>query len=82
MAKRKLQYPIVKVFWNDACGVNLWVDDKEARHSCVSTISLGYMLKKTNLGVTVAASMNDQKQVNNVCFVPRGMITKIEVLRR
>lgn len=82
MAKRKLIHPIVKVFWGDACGQRGWRPMSDALHGPVATISIGYMLKRTKLGVTVAATLNDFGDVNDVCFVPSRMITKIEVLRR
>lgn len=81
-AKRKLIHPIVKVYWDDACGQRRWLPVREARHEPVETITVGYMLKKTTVGITVAATLNDQGDCNDVCFVPRGMISKIEVIRR
>lgn len=82
MAKRNLIHPIVKVYWEDACGQQGWRPIKDARHEPVSTISVGYLVKKTQLGVTVAATLNDQTEVNDVVFIPRGMVQRIEVLRR
>lgn len=79
--KRRLVHPIVNVFWDDACGQQGWRDVKDARHAPTQTVTAGYMVKKTKAGVTIAATLNDQGQCNDVCFVPRGMVTKIEVLR-
>ena len=81
-SKRRLIHPIVKVFWDDACGGGGWRPVANALHRAVETVTVGYMVKKTKLGVTVAATLNDQGDCNDVCFVPRGMIKSIEVLRR
>lgn len=81
-SKRQLIHPIVKVYWDDACGQQGWRSVSDARHSAVETISIGYLVKKTKVGVTVAATLNDQGEVNDVVFVPAGMVTKIEILRR
>lgn len=82
MAKAKLIHPIVKVYWNDACGQRGWLPVGQALHRAVETISVGYMVKKTKDGVTVVGTLNDQGDCNDVCFVPAGMVTKIEVLQK
>jgi hypothetical protein len=84
MAKRKFKFgDIVQLEWRDAAGHTGWLHaDDLAEDGAMFTTSTGTFVKESKHGIYTAGMVNVRKSLNDVSFVPRGMITKTTLIRR
>lgn len=78
----KLKRPrLVEIHWDDAWSGSGWRVPADIDHTALVATTVGYMIKSTRLGVTVAGSLADNGDYGSISFRPRGMIRKIRRLR-
>lgn len=80
MAKDQLDVWYVR--WNDAHQTqdNHTDDDIDEFHVPCVTHSVGYLVRKSRKGVTIAACVDEDISYDRLLFIPRGMIVKMEQL--
>ncbi len=78
MAKRKFKFgDIVRVEWRDASGYMGWLYPEDLKEDgAMVTASVGHFVGQSKYGIYITALMNQNHRLNDVSFVPRGMITK------
>lgn len=78
MAKRKLKFgDIVRIDWRDASGYTGWLYPEDLQEDgAMVTASVGHFVKQSKHGIYLSALMNQNHRLNDVSFVPRGMILK------
>lgn len=85
MAKAKKQVrKLVVVTWGDAWSTSGWQDSSYARERCKSeTIySVGWLCSQNKEGIFLSARIDPEfDNIGNNCFIPRGMIHKIETIK-
>jgi hypothetical protein len=76
----KLPFPMVLVVWEDAhCSTEMGGDEKE--HSPVVTYSLGFQVKRSRVGITIAQDCYEEgKEYRVFSFIPKKMIRSITKL--
>lgn len=76
----KTPFPMVLVVWDDAhCSTDMGGDEKE--HSPVVTYSVGFQVKRTRAGITIAQDCyKEGKEYRVWSFIPRKMIQSITKL--
>lgn len=84
MAKRKLKFgDIVRVEWRDAAGYGGWIYPNEIKEDgAMITASVGHFVQQSKYGIYISALMNQNQRLNDVSFVPRGMILKTTFISR
>ena len=84
MAKRKFKFgDIVRVDWRDAAGYAGWLyPDDLQKDGAMITTSIGHFIGESKYGIWTAAMMNQNHRLNDVSFVPRGMILKTTFVSR
>ncbi len=84
MPKRKLKFgDIVRVDWRDAAGYGGWMALDELKvDGAMITATVGHFVGQSKYGIYTAALMNQNQRLNDVSFVPRGMILKTTFVSR
>ena len=81
MSKRKL----VIVEWGDAWSGAAWENEKDIDSTPVPVTSVGWLIKRDNKGVYLAATIEGDKlegpNIGNRKFVPKGMIKSVREVR-
>jgi len=74
-------YDIVRVIWNDACFMQGQpIDPADPPHSGLIMVTVGWLLKSTKEGVTLAMEFNEAGGTRNATFVPRQIILKEDII--
>lgn len=75
---------LVKVVWQDTHGsaANVVYDIDEIPHCPIEVISYGLLLKDNEVGVSIASEKVDQDTYRGYSFMPRGMIVKVEPVKK
>jgi len=75
---------LVKVVWNDAHGsaANVVYELEEIPHAPIEVVSYGLLLKEDEVGVSIASEKCDSSCYRGYSFVPRGMLVRIEPLKK
>ncbi len=73
---------MVAVEWQDAVGKGGWVK-VNALPTPARIVTVGWLIVSDNDKVTVASSVDlgDESEVGEVISIPRGMVTKVTVLK-
>jgi hypothetical protein len=84
--------PLVEIHWGDAWGAGGWKEVRTAECSSLKCVSIGYLIRRTEEGYVIAGTLDlenlDHTQpfslgtIGHTMFRPRGMVTKIKVLRK
>lgn len=84
MAKRKFKFgDVVRIEWRDASGYSGWLyPDDLYEDGAMITSSVGHFVRQSKHGIYLAALMNQNHRLNDVSFVPRGMILKTTFITR
>lgn len=80
-----MKYPIIRITWRDATGVDEgWLDLEDVLKQNLSTIhTVGMLIADTDEYVTIALSYDeDNKNIAGYLTIPRVCITTIEHLQR
>lgn len=73
---------LIEVTWGDAWGTNRWYDETSMPDAKpVMCVSVGFLIKESKAGLTMAATKADNGDYTGVSFRPRGMIKKIRRLK-
>lgn len=84
--KLKKLPPLVEIHWGDAWSNAGWRDEKDIDHTPVRCVTVGYLIKTTRAGYTTVGTIAPDDEMThsvlNVSFRPKGMVTKIKVLRK
>lgn len=80
--RRKDQFPLVVLTWNDACGSATQIFDEARDHRPTVMTTVGWLLKADAVGVSIACERyaeDEGKDAFRGCtFVPKGMVVKVE----
>jgi hypothetical protein len=73
---------LVKVTWLDAHGsaANVVYDIDEIPHAPIECTSYGILLKDDEVGVSIASEQVGVDTYRGYSFVPRGMLSRVEVV--
>lgn len=84
MAKRKFKLgDIVRIDWRDASSRDGWIKpDDLPEDGAMLTSTVGFFLKQSKHGIFLAALINENNQVNDSSFIPRGMVLKTFLLKK
>jgi hypothetical protein len=82
MAPRKPKYPfpLVEIKWWDAQTAHGWEEEETIEVDIPLVTTIGFLIKDTDKGVTVASSICADKQSNARISIPLGMIVERRML--
>lgn len=76
---------LVKVEWEDAYAPGPpWVlpDELPETPSANRVAQVGYLVKEGKAGIWLASGFTKDGAINNPFFIPRGMVKKVEEVKR
>lgn len=77
----KYPFPVVEVIWLDAESTQGWEDEDESDHEIPEVMTIGFLIHKSDAGITVAATACKERTTNNRLKIPAGMVKSIRYLR-
>lgn len=80
MAKKKFEYPLAYVLWEDAYTRDEWTDISEAKsHTPALIHTIGWLLDESNEHVTIVQSLGDNEARSRLT-VPVPYIKSMEIM--
>jgi hypothetical protein len=78
-----MQPPLVEVAWTDCCTYSGWRDADEAiEYKIMQCKSVGYLLDKSPVMISIAQSLADNGEVAEVTCIPAEVVIEVRELCR
>lgn len=71
---------LVMVSWDDAQAAGGWTDSGHIEHGPDRISSVGWLVRRDEIGVTICQSSNNEGKIADTLFVPAVLVRKVKVL--
>lgn len=81
-----MKYDLVEIHWGDAWAGAGWRNLEVADDNALPCVSVGYLVRESKAGYILAGNLDisgsTYAHTGSTMFRPRGMVTKIKVIRK
>lgn len=77
----RIDFPLVKVTWIDACSSEAWVDPTETDFECPTISTVGFLIEESEQHIVLAMNYDQQnKNVSMTMSIPNFWIESVQEL--